>query len=326
VTPHTTNSSHASPAASLPLVSVIMPTRNRAELLKRSIASVLAQTYRNLELIVVNDASTDHTREALAAVPDPRVRVIHREKNAGAAAARNAGIAAARGDLVSFQDDDDFWLVQKLEKQVAALAAAPEAAWCLCGYIRIARHRNDYIGGAFHFKELDFSRGMGWSRPDYSLIATPSWLVRLSAFGRVGVFDERLRSWDDWELGLRLFDLSAPCFVDQPLFVQDHVSGMGMMANELGRAKDLTIIMEKHGQRWASNRNVLSRHYYLIGRMQNIHDPNPAAGRVWMFKSLRLVPFRMRTWFGLALSYCDKEFTRRLTLRFRRLRIALIGV
>lgn len=311
-----------------PLVSVIMPTRNRAELLKRSIASILAQTYRNLELIVVNDASTDHTAETLAAITDPRLRVLHRAQNAGAAAARNAGIAMARGELLAFQDDDDFWLVQKLEKQVAAMTAAPaHTVWCLGAYIRVEPHRNRYIGGPFYLGELDFDRGMGRWRPDYSLIATPAWLVRRSAFERVGVFDERLRSWDDWELALRLSTVSKPAFVDQPLFIQDHASGgVGMMRNERVRANDMLIIMDKHGERWRNSRRVLANHWYLIGRIQNLHEPEPGAGRAWLYKSLRASPFRFKTWSAIAMSYFPQQLTRNLTSRFRRWRLALIGV
>jgi len=112
-------------SASVPAVSVIMPTRNRAELLKRSIASIRAQTFADFELIVINDGSTDHTAEVLAAVGDPRLRVIHNALGGGAAAARNAGIAAARGEFLAFLDADDEWLPDKLAQQVKILASHP---------------------------------------------------------------------------------------------------------------------------------------------------------------------------------------------------------
>jgi glycosyltransferase involved in cell wall biosynthesis len=308
-------------SAPVPAVSVVMPTRNRAELLKRSIASIRAQTFSDFELIVINDGSTDHTAEVLAAIGDPRLRVIHNALGGGAAAARNAGIAAARGEFLAFQDDDDFWLVQKLELQVAALRQAPpQTQWCLCGYIRMEHHQVRYFGGQFYYDQLDYDGGIGYGGPDYSLIATPCWLVRRGAFQQAGVFDPRIRSWDDWELGLRLFGLGKPVFVDAPLFVQDHVQGAGMMLNEPARANDLQIIMDKHGARWAGRRRVLARHYYTIGRIHSLHQAERGAGRGWLFKSLGQQPFRLMTWLALGLSLFDKDLVKNVTRRARNLR------
>jgi glycosyltransferase involved in cell wall biosynthesis len=108
-----------------PLVSVVVPTYNRAALIARTLRSVLDQSYRNLELLVVDDASTDGTAEAVAALDDPRIRYLRQDTNAGVAAARNRGIAEARGELIAFLDSDDAWLAGKLERQVAAFARAP---------------------------------------------------------------------------------------------------------------------------------------------------------------------------------------------------------
>jgi glycosyltransferase involved in cell wall biosynthesis len=309
----------------MPLVSVIMPTRNRAELLKRSIASIRAQTFGDFELIVVNDGSSDHTRQVLDELgrEEPRLRAIHNQQGGGAAAARNAGIAAARGEFLAFQDDDDFWLVEKLELQVAALRQAPQAQWCLCGYVRMEPHRVRYFGGQYYYDQLDYDGGIGWGGPDYSLIATPCWLVRRGAFGQAGTFDPRLRSWDDWELGLRLFKLGKPAFVDAPLFMQDHIRGSSMMGNEPARANDLQIIMDKHGARWADKRRVLARHYYTIGRIQSLHEPARDAGRDWLRKSLRVRPWGLKTWLALGVSYAGRDFMKNLTARVRRARSAL---
>jgi glycosyltransferase involved in cell wall biosynthesis len=311
------NQSASAPA---PLVSVIIPTRNRAALLARSIASVLAQTWRDFELIVVNDASTDGTRELLASIADPRLRVLHRDNNKGAAAARNAGIALARGKYLGFQDDDDYWLAQKLEKQVAALEAAPPGVgWCLGGYIVIDGPLCFYAGGERFWKQLDYRRGLGPEGPDWSLIATPNWLVRREVLLGVGGFDERLRSWDDWELGLRLERATKRVHVDQPLFVQ--MRGGGMMRAELARASDMRHILEAHGALWAGDRRVLARHWYIVGRAESLYQPAPA-GRAELWKSLRLNPLRGLTWAALAMSTLSPDLTRRWTERVRRLKPA----
>lgn len=308
--------------APAPLVSVILPTRNRAALLLRAVASVLAQTHSRLELIVVNDASSDETPAVLARIDDPRLRVIHRDVNRGAAAARNAGLAAAHGELVAFQDDDDRWLIEKLAKQVAALQAAPaEVGWCLCGNIRLKSVGARYIGGDFFIRQLDYSHGIGagGNGPDWGLIATPGWLVKREMVDQVGGFDERIRSWDDWELGLRLSKVCKMIVIDEPLWVQDWILGAGLTKAELARAKDMRIIMEKHGHMWSGQRDVLARHYYMIGRGESLHE-SPAVGRIELLRSLRLQPLRAQTWAAVAFSYLGRDFMRALTFGMRRLR------
>lgn len=103
----------------IPHVSVIIPTFNRAHCIARSVQSVLAQTFQDLEVIVVDDGSTDDTGEILAGFGD-RIRVI-RQENAGVGAARNTGMRAARGDWIAFQDSDDVWVPGKLERQIECL-------------------------------------------------------------------------------------------------------------------------------------------------------------------------------------------------------------
>ena len=114
--------------AEKPCVSVIVPTFNRAWILKEAIDSVLAQNYRDFELIVIDDGSTDHTRDILHPYRD-RLTVI-RQANAGVSAARNRGIRAASGRLIAFLDSDDLWLPGKLERQTAFFDATPEAMVC----------------------------------------------------------------------------------------------------------------------------------------------------------------------------------------------------
>ncbi|HEY0974505.1 MAG TPA: glycosyltransferase family 2 protein [Solimonas sp.] len=305
-------------------ISVVLPTRNRARLLRRAVDSVLGQTFRDLELIVVNDASTDDTAAVLAELQaqDARIRVLHREKNSGAAAARNAGIAMARGEWVAFQDDDDLWLVEKLERQMQALeAAGPETGWCLSGYVRIETHRDTWVGSPFYVRQLDWRGGIGEGGPEWSLISTPGWLVKRSVLEQVGRFDENVRSWDDWELGLRLWQATKLTVAPGPLWIQDRIQGAGLTKAERARGNDLQLIMRKHGALWAGSREVLARHWYTIGRILSLYDPAPA-GRAELRRALALKPWRLKTWAAIALSYVDpakaKSWT--LAMRDRRLR------
>ncbi len=106
-------------------VSVIIPTYNRAALVAEAVASVLAQTWRDFEVLVVDDGSTDGTIEALAPYAS-RLRLLRRESRGGVSAARNTGIKAARGEWLAFLDSDDLWLPEKLSRQMAYLAAHPD--------------------------------------------------------------------------------------------------------------------------------------------------------------------------------------------------------
>ncbi|HWG66238.1 MAG TPA: glycosyltransferase family 2 protein, partial [Rhodanobacteraceae bacterium] len=117
----------------MPEVSIVLSTYNRLPLLRRSVDSVIAQTFRDWELIVVDDGSTDDTREYLEAIEDPRVRPIWLE-HGGVTWARNAGLRLARGKWVAFHDSDDLWLPEKLEWQLQRVTAHPACRWSYTGY------------------------------------------------------------------------------------------------------------------------------------------------------------------------------------------------
>lgn len=284
-----------------PLVSVILPTHNRAAQLPRAIRSVLAQTYPNLELIVVDDASTDATPDVVGGFQDPRLRYLRLPHNRRAAAARNVGIREARGALISFLDDDDWWLTQKLERQVPALLlATQDIGLNLCSHTSLEANRTKHVGGAEAYGRMDFAEGFNWN---FGLIATPAWLVRRECLERAGLFDEGLRCWDDWELALRLGDICRFSHLDEPLFVQDRrrEPGTGMWDNARWFANDMQIIMDKHSARWASRPDVLSRHYWIIARSR-LEFGSAAESRPWFGRALGANPRNIKALVMLAIT------------------------
>ncbi|MBC7224455.1 MAG: glycosyltransferase family 2 protein, partial [Anaerolineae bacterium] len=130
-----------------PLVSVITPTYNRAALLPRSMESVLSQDFADLELIVVDDGSTDRTPQVVAQFADPRLRYIRFAENRGIGAARHAGVEASQGDLIAFNDSDDVWLPGKLAYQVALFQRHPDVDVIFGDYRNIHMERGTEESG-----------------------------------------------------------------------------------------------------------------------------------------------------------------------------------
>lgn len=129
-----------------PLVSVVMPCYNYASFVGDAVDSVLSQTYQNIELIIINDGSTDDTKEILEAISDNRVMVLHIE-NSGVSTARNKGIELARGQFIAFIDADDLWSPDKIQQQVQAFKKHPDCSYCFTNFSRFDAKNNQY--GAF---------------------------------------------------------------------------------------------------------------------------------------------------------------------------------
>ena len=193
------------------MISVIIPTYNRRELLLRAIASVLGQTCADLECIVVDDASADGTAEAVRRIADPRVRYVRQEQNAGACAARNRGVALAKGRYIAFQDSDDVWHVDKLEKQLALLESTG-ADVAVCQMNRIGADGGAEVcppkvpGGPLSLDDLLTE----------NLCSTQCILGRAEVFRDVA-FDPDMPRLQDWDLMLRLTEKYRVQFVPEPL-------------------------------------------------------------------------------------------------------------
>ncbi len=200
--------------ATKPLVSVIIPTFNRAWAIGRAVDSVLAQDYRPLELIVVDDGSTDQTSDILAFYGN-RLIVI-RQKNSGVSAARNAGIALAGGDLIALLDSDDYWKPQKLSVQVNFFSSHPDALICQTGEIWI-RNGVRVNPGKRHQKRT----GMIFTPSlDLCLVSPSAVMMRKILFDTMGGFDESLPVCEDYDLWLRVTRRYPVHLIDAPLTVK----------------------------------------------------------------------------------------------------------
>ena len=197
-----------------PLVSVIIPTYNRAALVQQAVASVKAQTYRDFEIVVVDDGGTDGAYEVLSA--DRELRVLHHPSRRGVSAARNTGITAARGEWLAFLDSDDLWLPDKLARQVLLLEGAPELRLCQTDETWVRRGvrvnkpaAHGKMAGRIFLPSL--ARCM---------ISPSAVMLHRRLLEDHGGFDAALPAAEDYDLWLRLTWRYEVGLVDEPLVIK----------------------------------------------------------------------------------------------------------
>lgn len=285
------NASSTAFAPIAPVVSVIIATYKRQALLPRAIESVIAQTFQDWELIVVDDEPSSETRAIVAGFADPRIRYHAHPVNAGLCAARNTGIRAARGRYIAFLDDDDAYLPEKLELQVRALDAVPERVGVVACFEEVLRNdgratvRAMHLDGDVHAKILVDD-----------LIRMQPLMVRRSCFDVVGVFDEDLRAHDDFDMTLRLSRHYEFVTIPRPL-VRIHPTVGSMSQNVQRRIEAIDTIMAKHPE-FRSDRRVRARWLRRLAR----HHAELGDRRGWrrhMLRSLRADPINANAWLVL---------------------------
>lgn len=211
----------------MPTVSVVVPTYNRARMLHRSVESVLAQTYQDFELIVVDDGSTDYTETVANSYEDDRLTYIRHEENHGASAARNTGIEYASGEYIAFLDSDDEWLPRKLERQVAELERRPPewvAVYCGVGIADNAGVIRDFAraAGLCRLSETEGAEGGAELVEDVLLdrlhtSAGSTLLVTANVVEAIDGFDESFQRFQDPEFLIRVLRQGKLAYADETL-------------------------------------------------------------------------------------------------------------
>lgn len=200
-----------------PEVSVVIPTFNRAHVLKRAMDSVLNQQEADVELIVVDDGSTDETEKLVLSYSDERVRYLYGGQNAGPARARNLGAAKAKGDYIAFQDSDDEWLPGKLQKQLQAIRSDETGAGMVyCSFLKKFPDKEVLYPPADMPKEMKSGKVFETLlfRP---LVGTPTMLIPRKVWKEMNGFTEELKCFEDWELTMRIALRYPVLLLEEPL-------------------------------------------------------------------------------------------------------------
>lgn len=277
--------------AARPTVSVVIPCYNAARTILRAVDSVRAQDSAPTEIIVVDDASTDGSRDVLAAKAGKEVRVIYLDRNQGAAAARNAGIEASSGEFISFLDADDEWLPTKLSRQLAVIARRPTMTLVACkaSFVRLdGTTQGDLYDGFEPASGPDAWRTL----LAYNFIATPTVVARRDAINKVGAFDPTLIVGEDQDLWIRLALEGEVGFVPEPLVVVHSQPGslsykMSLNNLEYGLPMVLRHFMaQQHRLSAAEQRWILGHRFTKFGR-QAYHE-FPCRGSWLILKAIAM--------------------------------------
>ncbi|MGH1350660.1 MAG: glycosyltransferase family 2 protein [Methyloligellaceae bacterium] len=286
-----------------PAVSVVIPTYNRAATLPRAVHSVLAQTFKNFELIIVDDGSSDNSQELIAAIDDPRIRYHVLEKNGGVSAARNAGVALARAEYVAFQDSDDLWLQDKLMSQYEAVAQSDVVGASYTSFILY----DPSASSSNSLKRIPFSDGRRMSGKifetlaDDNTVSTQTLFVKKSLFEEVGGFDSRVNIGEDWDLALRLSKITEFAFISDPQVLVYNTPGSLLHSHRVNFARSKEVVLEKLDEDFRASKKHHTLHWYIVARTY-AKCGEWARAKSAFYRALGRNPMSAKCYAGLALS------------------------
>ena len=289
------------------LVSVVIPTFNRAEMLADALTSVAQQSYRPIELIIADDGSTDNTAEVVQKLVEQHQTTgfelsYYRQKNQGGNPARNLGIQHARGEYVAFLDSDDCWDANKLELQIAEIEKDPNAGAVYCG----VRHVKASTGEVTEPTNRIYPSGDILSQMLVRDVTSPTsaYVVKKAVFDLVGCFDVDLQARQDWDMWIRVASVSNISCIAEPLVDFREHEGIRTASNPMKEIHAYARIMEKYRdlrvqQNWLVNCAAKSAYFKRMGRVHFHHKISTSQALIYLFKAVLCWPFDFDAWAAL---------------------------
>jgi len=242
-------------------VSIILPTFNRATTIKKSIDSVLNQTYKNFELIIIDDGSTDNTRDLVKQYKDKRIKYIHYKENKGASYARNLGIKKAKYDLIAFQDSDDKWTKYMLRKLVNSIKDNESTNVVYTDMLRVKKN-----GEKIYWHSPDVVKGkiINEENNDYQVanIGLITILSKKFCIEKIGGFDIELKKFIDLDFFIRLAKEYKMYHIKEPLAL--YYENEGISTNYYNGYKAREYLLKKYTKYFKKNRKFIADQNYKI--------------------------------------------------------------
>ncbi len=275
------------------MVSVIIPCYNRADKIIASAMSVLNQTYHDLELIIVDDGSTDNTADVVSAMEDQRVRYIRQPENMGACAARNRGTDESRGEYIAFQDSDDIWLPDKLEAQVRYMEQH-SADLIYCGMVRKdSRSTKNVPEDQKPGDEPSLETLLAGNK-----ISTQTMFMKREVAEKIR-FDTSFKRLQDWDFALRTVAAGYRVKYMGGSLVVSEVREDSITAR-ISSEKAYLHLLEKHEKEYEQYPKAKARIYYVIAYRYKGIDNKKVKKYLWKSNSTRM---SLQTVIRLLMSY-----------------------
>lgn len=244
-------------------VSVVIPTHNRPELLKRAVNSVLGQTFKDLEVIVVDDGLEKRADEVINNFHDSRLKYIQHSEEKGGSVARNTGIKASSGNFIAFLDDDDEWLPFKLATQMAQFESTPRnVGFCFSAVENIYSDRKFVTtvpSGIGDYHELALSY--------FKSLLTVTLIIKKYVFAETGLFDEQFPSHQEADLMIRVTEKFKGLGINQPL-VRVAMGGHNQVGGSLKRRiLGREMLLAKHMGEFKKDKKLLADQNFSLGLM-----------------------------------------------------------
>ena len=272
-------------------MSVVVPTFNRAQLIGRSLRSILNQTHEEFEVIVVDDASTDETEDEVKTFSDSRVRYIRHDENQGPSATRNTGIRSAENEYIAFLDSDDEWLPEKLERQLAEFSLDSTLGFVYCGWAWVRSDRSVRVS-----RVPDSETGLIDGTPRWFYNMVQDIIVRREVAGDC-IFNERIWAYENLEWLLRLMNQAPSGFVTDVLVrCHEHASHRAS-DSRLKKLEGLEFVLSNYEPYLRDYRNALF-HLRLSAGALGLEERD-ARAKKHLSAAVKLRPLSARTWIRL---------------------------
>lgn len=313
-----------------PLVSIVIPAYNSGDYILETIDSITIQTYNNIEVIVVNDGSTDQTKSIVSSITDKRVKIITIENSGGPSKPRNVGVKASRGDYVAIFDSDDVMHPEKIKTSINAFIKCPEASFLFTNFQTIDGDGN-IIKESFldnyktlydlEHKVISASERMITGKclinglADANFIGTSSVIAKRDVFEDVGDFDENVKNGDDYNMWARISLKYHSVFIDQPLHMYRVHDKSISKSNQFNRLENLVYLHIKHASAdfpdYFRRKNFIrvGKYSYTLAKLSIKMGDRPLARKyARLAVEYKYKPFK--SYFLFWLSFCPKLITK----------------